>query len=200
MDHHNNALKPLIAACLFEKPEGYVIEELFHRFPNSELLNATEEELIQIRGIGMSRAKQITAFLQLAREINKPKTFGIKIRTPKDVFEEMGKEMQFLNKEHFIILMLNTKNNVIAKEVVSMGTLNAAIVHPREVFCTAIKRSSASIVCVHNHPSGDPKPSFEDLTLTNRLVEAGSILGIEVLDHVIIGGNQFYSLKEQGHI
>ncbi|MNM59149.1 hypothetical protein D3C81_703940 [compost metagenome] len=95
---------------------------------------------------------------------------------------------------------MNTKNRVIFKEVISIGSLNAAIVHPREVFRAAIKRCSASLICAHNHPSGDSTPSPEDVNLTKRLVAAGEIIGIEVLDHVIIGGNQFYSLKEHGHI
>ncbi|MGO4119089.1 JAB domain-containing protein [Rhizobium ruizarguesonis] len=92
-------------------------------------------------------------------------------------------------------LFLNTKNRLICKETVSIGSLNAAIVHPREVFRAAIKRCSASLICAHNHPSGDATPSTEDLILTKRLREAGEIIGIEVLDHVIIGGNRFYSLE-----
>lgn len=96
------------------------------------------------------------------------------------------------------MFVLNTKNHVLAQETLSMGSLNASIVHPREVFRAAIKRSSASIVCVHNHPSGDPTPSPEDIQLTHRLVEAGTIIGIEVLDHVIIGDQRFISLKEEG--
>jgi DNA repair protein RadC len=95
----------------------------------------------------------------------------------------MREELRYLQKEHFVCLFLNTKNHVIGQETLSVGSLNASIVHPREVFRAAIKRSSASIICVHNHPSGDPTPSPEDIQLTHRLVEAGSIIGIEVLDH-----------------
>ena len=107
-------------------------------------------------------------------------------------------QLRYLSKEHFVCLFLNTKNHIIAQETLSVGSLNASIVHPREVFRAAIKCSSASIVCAHNHPSGDPTPSPEDIRMTRRLCEAGEIVGIDVLDHVVIGDGQFVSLKEQG--
>ncbi|MNV44920.1 hypothetical protein D3C71_1366980 [compost metagenome] len=97
-------------------------------------------------------------------------------------------------------MFLNTKNHVIGQETLSMGSLNASIVHPREVFRAAIKCSSASIICAHNHPSGDPTPSPEDISLTSRLLQAGEIVGIDVLDHLIIGDSSFVSLKEKGHM
>lgn len=93
---------------------------------------------------------------------------------------------------------MNTKNHIIAQETLSIGSLNASIVHPREVFRAAIKCGSASVVCAHNHPSGDPTPSAEDIRMTNRLCEAGEIVGIDVLDHIVIGDGKFVSLKEQG--
>ena len=105
-------------------------------------------------------------------------------------------EMEHLKKEHFKIVMLDTKNQIIATEEVSIGNLNSSIVHPREVYKEAIKRSSASIILVHNHPSGDPTPSKEDINITRRLVECGELLGIRVLDHVIIGKKKHISLKE----
>src|SRR5665647_2151693 len=114
-----------------------------------------------------------------------------------DVADLMTEELRYLQKEHFVCLFLNTKNHVVGKETLSMVSLNASIVHPREVFRAAIKRSSASIICVHNHPSGDPTPSSEDIQLTQRLVEAGEIIGIDVLDHIVIGDHSFVSLKEQ---
>jgi len=95
---------------------------------------------------------------------------------------------------------LNTKNHIIARETLSMGTLNASLVHPREVFKAAVQKSSASIICVHNHPSGDPTPSPEDIALTKRLAEAGHLMGIDVLDHLVIGDGRFVSLKEQGYM
>ncbi|GJM78144.1 hypothetical protein HMSSN139_06400 [Paenibacillus sp. HMSSN-139] len=99
-----------------------------------------------------------------------------------------------------MILILNTKNRILSKEVISIGTLNSAIVHPREVFKPAIIKGAASIICVHNHPSGDPAPSSEDKKLTERLIQSGEIIGIDVLDHVVIGTEGYVSLKEQGMI
>ncbi|MCY9658995.1 DNA repair protein RadC [Paenibacillus chondroitinus] len=163
------------------------------------LVDMSKDQLTQIKGIGDAKALQILAGIELGRRIAKS-TFAerITIRSPKDIANLMSEELRYLQKEHFVCLFLNTKNHVLAQETLSMGSLNASIVHPREVFRAAIKRSSASIVCVHNHPSGDPTPSPEDIQLTHRLVEAGTIIGIEVLDHVIIGDQRFISLKEEG--
>lgn len=163
------------------------------------LVDMSKDQLTQIKGIGDAKALQIMAGIELGRRIAKS-TFSerITIRSPKDIANLMSEELRYLQKEHFVCLFLNTKNHVLAQETLSMGSLNASIVHPREVFRAAIKRSSASIVCVHNHPSGDPTPSPEDIQLTHRLVEAGTIIGIEVLDHVIIGDQRFISLKEEG--
>ena len=105
-----------------------------------------------------------------------------------------------MTKEYFILLNLDTKNKVVSRQVISIGSLNANIVHPREVFKAAILASAAHIIVLHNHPSGDPVPSREDIEITNRLREAGKILGIDLLDHVIIGAGRNYSLKEAGHI
>ncbi|OCT14932.1 hypothetical protein A8709_12425 [Paenibacillus pectinilyticus] len=163
------------------------------------LVDMSKDQLTQIKGIGDAKALQIQAGIELGRRLAKS-TYEerVTIRSPKDIADLMSEELRYLQKEHFVCLFLNTKNHVIAQETLSMGSLNASIVHPREVFRAAIKRSSASIICVHNHPSGDPTPSPEDISLTGRLVEAGAIIGIEVLDHVIIGDQRFISLKEQG--
>ncbi|CAH1215675.1 hypothetical protein PAECIP111893_04002 [Paenibacillus plantiphilus] len=108
-------------------------------------------------------------------------------------------EMRYLQQERFVGLFLSTKNNLIGQpETLSIGSLNAAIVTPHMVFRAAVKRSAASVICVHNHPSGDPTPSPEDIQLTKRLVESGSIVGVDVLDHLVLGDGRFMSLKEQG--
>jgi DNA repair protein RadC len=107
-------------------------------------------------------------------------------------------EMLGLQKEYFNTILLNTKNQILAIEEISVGSLNSSIVHPREVFNPAIKKSAGSIILVHNHPSGDPTPSREDIDVTARLIEAGKILGIHVLDHIIIGNNNYVSFKERG--
>ncbi|BBH22609.1 UPF0758 protein [Paenibacillus baekrokdamisoli] len=192
-------LKYLLANSIREKQDSYIIEEIFARFPTrEELIEVTEQELTSIKGIGQMKARQILAALKLAQtlSISNPSTY--KIRTPEDVYKLVGPELRFLKVEHFVILLLNSKNGVIAKELISIGCLNACIVHPREVFRPAIKRSSASIICVHNHPSGDPDPSSEDEAITKRLTEAGTIIGIDVLDHIVIGHQKYVSLKERG--
>jgi DNA repair protein RadC len=163
------------------------------------LVDMSKDQLTQIKGIGNAKALQIQASIELGRRLARSThNEAVTIRSPESVANLMREELRYLQKEHFVCLFLNTKNHVIGQETLSMGSLNASIVHPREVFRAAIKRSSASIICVHNHPSGDPTPSPEDIHLTHRLAEAGSIIGIEVLDHIIIGDFKFVSLKEQG--
>lgn len=122
------------------------------------------------------------------------------IRSPEDGADYLMEEMRHLQQEHFVALFLNTKNEIIRKKTIFIGSLNASIVHPREVFKEALKYSSASILVAHNHPSGNPQQSQEDIHVTKRLVEAGKMIGIEVLDHLIIGDRKFTSLKEKGYI
>lgn len=192
-------LKHLLANSIREKPGSYIIEEIFIRFPTTEeLIEATEQELTSIKGIGQMKAIQILAALKLAQTLSISNPPSFIIRTPEDVFKLVEPEMRYLKVEHFVILLLNSKNGVIAKETISVGCLNSCIVHPREVFRSAIKRSSASIICCHNHPSGNPDPSPEDISITSRLKEAGTIIGIEVLDHIVIGHQKYISLKERG--
>lgn len=195
----NENLKSLLSQSLRERQDSYTIQRIFEQFPTtSELLDVTEQQLIEIKGIGMSKARQITAMLKLAKVLTVPNHEQYIIRSPSDVHSLLSSELSHLTKEHFVCLFLNTKNRLLFKEVISIGSLNSAIVHPREVFRAAIKRCSASVICVHNHPSGDSTPSPEDIELTKRLVSAGEIVGIEVLDHIIIGGSSYVSLKEQG--
>lgn len=196
-----SSIKSLLSDAIAEKPGSYIVDEIFVRFPTLlELMNVTEQELLAIRGIGKVRARQIIATLQLARRLSEPAaTPSPIIRSPKDAADLLMPKMQFLQQEHFVVLFLSTKNHVLGQpETLSIGSLNAAIVHPREVFRAAIKRSAASVLACHNHPSGDCTPSSEDIQLTERLVEAGKIVGIEVLDHLIMGLNSWTSLKEKG--
>lgn len=159
------------------------------------------EELSRIKGIGLAKSVQIKAAVELGRRISSyARQNPTVINTPVDVKNLLMEEMRFLEKEHFKVILLNIKNHVISVEDISVGSLNSSIVHPREVFKPAIKRSSASMVLVHNHPSGDPTPSREDIEITRRLIEAGKILGIEVVDHVIIGNGVYISFKEKGII
>ncbi|WP_093337116.1 RadC family protein [Salibacterium halotolerans] len=163
------------------------------------LKDATVEELQTIKGIGAAKALELRAAIELGRRIY---TYHEEerwvIRSPEDVSGLVMEEMRFLTQEHFVILCLNTKNQVIHKQTLFIGSLNSSIVHPREVFKEALRRSAAAVICVHNHPSGDPGPSREDIDVTKRLMESGQILGIDVLDHIIIGDRRFTSLKEKG--
>nr|WP_066365567.1 DNA repair protein RadC [Neobacillus fumarioli] len=165
-----------------------------------QLKNATLEEITEIKGIGSAKAIQILAAVEIGRRIANS-TFNDRyvIRSPEDGAKYVMNDMRFLPQEHFVCLYLNTKNQVIHKQAVFIGSLNASIVHPREVYREALKRSAASIIAVHNHPSGDPTPSREDIEVTKRLAECGKIIGIDLLDHLIIGDNKFVSLKEKGY-
>lgn len=162
------------------------------------LAEVSLEELTSIKGIGLCKAAQILSAIELGKRIySQTKKQNFKITSPLDVSNLLMDDMKFLKKEHFKIIMLDTKNKVISIENISIGTLNSSLVHPREVFTSAIRRSSASIILVHNHPSGDPTPSNEDIELTKRLTECGNLLGIKVLDHVILGYNKYTSLQER---
>lgn len=120
--------------------------------------------------------------------------------SPNDAYEVAAEMIEDEDREVFLVMMLNTKNRIVAMHRAHVGSLNASIVHPREVFKAAILNNAASIVVSHQHPSGDPTPSREDRDITRRLVEAGKILGIEVLDHIVIGDGRYYSFKEQGNM
>lgn len=169
------------------------------RFKSLRLLvDATIEELSEIKGVGLAKASQVKAALELAKRLSNFTGQQLPvINSPEDAAGIMMEDMRYLDREHFMALLLNTKNQVIAIDAVSIGTLNTSSVHPRELFRSAIKRSAASLVLVHNHPSGDATPSREDLDVTRRICEAGKIIGIEVLDHIIIGDNKFTSLKAE---
>jgi DNA repair protein RadC len=158
------------------------------------------EELRSVKGIGKVKALQIKAVMELTKRMSSATVIGNKlvISTPNDVSRLLMEEMRYLKKEVFKIILLNTKNHVLKTLDISVGSLNSSIVHPREVFSEAVKAGCSGILLVHNHPSGDPEPSREDADTTERLVKAGAILGIKVLDHVIIGDGRYISLKEKG--
>lgn len=161
----------------------------------------TVEELCKTKGVGKTKAAQLLAAFEIGkRVVASDLTTRKKITAPKDVVAYCIHDMKLLNREHFNIIMLNTKNEIISYENISIGNLNSSIVHPREVFINAIKKSSASIILVHNHPSGNPNPSKEDDLITKRLVDAGKLIGIEVLDHLVVGDGKYYSYKEANMI
>lgn len=177
-----------------------IAHELLSKFGNIKAISqATIEELSQIKGVGFAKAAQIKACFELGkRQDLEPELKDFDIKNPQDVVKAIQSSIKDKTKEHFKLILLNTRNKVIGISTVSIGTLNSNLVHPREVFKEAISHSAASVVLAHNHPSGDSEPSEDDLTITKRLVEAGKILGIEVLDHIIIAKNGFFSFKEKG--
>lgn len=197
-------MRELLAGCLRESANGYVVDALIETYPNiSELMSASEDEICSIKGIGVIKAKQLRSILEFVRKVNSPNVNKrVVIRSPKDVFDLVRADMEFLQVEHFDVIGLSTKNHVIFRENISIGSLNASLVHPRETFKGLIRRSCASCILVHNHPTADTTPSSEDISLTNNLVECGKMLGIEVIDHIIVGavGGGYISFKEKGMI
>lgn len=164
------------------------------------LVDISVEELSRVKGIGPSKASGIMAAVELGKRVLVSEENKKKINSPTDVSNYLMKEMGDLKKEHFNIIMLDNKNQVIEVHNVSIGSLNSAIVHPREVFKNAVRRSSASIILAHNHPSGNASPSKEDISITKRLVECGELMGIKVLDHIIVGKKEYFSFKEHNII
>jgi DNA repair protein RadC len=166
----------------------------------SGLSEISKEELLSYSGIGEISANRILAAFSLGTLFNKQKKEpSFFIRSPEDAAKYLD-DMKFLNQEYFEVLFLNTKNMVLARRTIFKGSLNASICHPREVFKEALKLSAASIIVAHNHPSGNPQPSREDIEVTKRLVEVAKIMGIELLDHIIIGKDSFSSIKELGYL
>ncbi|MBN8208466.1 DNA repair protein RadC [Bacillus sp. NTK071] len=165
------------------------------------LKDASIEELTSLNGVGTAKAVQLIAAMELGRRVSRLQLEErYTIRSPEDGANYVMEDMRFLSQEHFVCLYLNTKNQVLHRQTVFVGSLNASIVHPREVFREAFRRSAASLICFHNHPSGDPTPSREDIEVTKRLAECGKMLGIDMLDHIIIGDQKFISLKEKGYV
>lgn len=158
------------------------------------------DELCRVRGIGMARACQLVAAFELGKRFaRQSRTNGSPVKSPADVARVFMDEMKHYDREHFKAAFLNTKNQIIKVVTVSIGSLNASIVHPREILKPAIAASAASIVLIHNHPTGDPTPSREDIEFTKRFAKCGELIGIELLDHIVIGSDRYQSLKEGGY-
>lgn len=155
----------------------------------------TIQEMLEHEGIGLAKAARIRAAAELGRRLALMSNQQQQIKSPEDVKNYVMEDMRYYDREHFKCLYLNRKNQVISLETISIGGLANSLVHPREVFKPAVKRSAAAVILIHNHPSGDPTPSKEDINITKRLIESGKLLGIEVLDHVIIGDGRYVSLK-----
>jgi len=174
-----------------------VAEDILGKYGDKKLLDASYEELRNIRGVGPTKAVQILAAIELGSRLFKEKSEKeVYINSPQDVVKEI-EYIKENKKENFVVLYLDARNKLIYKETVSIGSLNANLVHPREVFEPAVRNLAAQIILAHNHPSGDVEPSEDDLVITKRLMEAGKIMGIEIDDHIIIAKNGFFSFKDK---
>ena len=165
------------------------------------LAEATIEELMEITGIGKAKACSVLAAIELGKRLGSITHEETESINNADLVAKVFMEsLRYEKREHFFALLLNSKGKIISKEEISIGELSSTVVHPREVFSPAIKKSAAAVIFVHNHPSGDPTPSREDVDTTKRLMEGGEILGIRVLDHIVIGNGVFKSLKKENLI
>ncbi|MFI8713227.1 RadC family protein [Brevibacillus brevis] len=194
-------LATVLSQLINVKPEGRIIQNLMARFPTlPDLLDAREDELRAVSGIGKVKAQQIISALDLARSICSQASRPSVVRTSRDIFNHLKVDMQYLPKEYFVVVGLDSKMHILFSEVVSVGSLDTAILHPREVFRPVLKRNAGAAIFIHNHPSGDPTPSSQDIDITRQLQRAGEILTVRVVDHIIIGYETYCSLAEQGYL
>lgn len=179
-----------------------VAEQVLARYKDvgiTAMMSMSVAELSSVQGIGAVKAATILAAVELGRRLSQKAEEKVEIvHGPEDVAHYAMPRFRFEQKEHFAVMLLNTKNHILGLTDVSVGSLSASIVHPREVFQTALRYAAAAMILIHNHPSGDPSPSREDINVTQRLVKAGKIMDIPVLDHIILGDNRFVSIKEKG--
>jgi len=199
----NLSTQELLALIIEKGGKGQSVltlaQNLLAHFGNlNNIKSASLEELKKVKGIGFATACKLQAALKLGEKAGiEVKKYGEKIVNPEDVYNLLKNEIGNKMKESFYILSLTTRNNLISVDKVSTGTLSASLAHPREVFLPAIKNSASTVIIVHNHPSGDTQPSEDDLAITKRLVEAGKILGIDVIDHIIVTKDDYFSFKDK---
>lgn len=163
--------------------------------------NWSYEQLLKVKGIGKVKAIQILCISELAKRLAKAVAGKeLDFSTPASIARYYMEDMRHQKQERMKLLLLNTKSRLIGETEISKGTVNASIVSPRELFIEALQKNAVSIILLHNHPSGDPEPSREDVLITKKVQEAGYMIGVELLDHIVIGDNRYVSLKEQGYI
>lgn len=159
----------------------------------------TMKDLMSIKGVGRVKAIELLCLTELTKRMSKQmRRESVKLLTPESVAEYYMQDMRHLTKEQVMLVMLDSKNRIIKDMIISEGTVNASIMPTREVYVYALKYEAVNIILLHNHPSGDPTPSAEDIRVTKRLMEAGNLIGVTLMDHIIIGDNRYVSLKEQG--
>lgn len=192
----------LLRTGIADTPVTALADRLLKQFHGIQGIDsASVEELAAQKGVGLAKAAQIKAGVELGRRVAEtPWRERFTFRSPLDVYQAVSSRLSHLDREAFMVFYLSAKNQVVHFETISVGSLTSSLVHPRELFKGAIQRSAAAVILVHNHPSGDPTPSEDDLALTRRLVQAGELLGIQVLDHIIVGYGKYTSLKERGHL
>lgn len=195
-------LAVLLRSGTREKSVLRVAEEILAHIKEqglSAMAHISVAELAKIDGVGQVKAATLQAAIELGRRLDIQEAAKIEIiNSPEDVARYARPYYRFEQKEHFAVLLLNTKHHIIGMREISVGSLSASVVHPREVFRAAIDFAAAAIILLHNHPSGDPTPSREDISVTQRLVKAGKIMDIPVLDHVVLGRERYASFKKQG--
>jgi DNA repair protein RadC len=190
-----------LLACLLQTPDALrQAQELLVRFEGVRgLIRAAETEMTEVDGIGPAAAARIKAALEFARRLNVCAAQNrLHLRSPSDLAAILLPEMAHLEQEHFVVVSLGTRNNILHQQTLYIGNLNVTHIRVAEVFQEPIRRNAAAIIVAHNHPSGDPSPSPEDVSVTEELIEAGKLLSIEVLDHLVIGDQRFVSLRERG--
>lgn len=196
---HNLRLEELYAILFRSGRKGLsaldIGKELTHVIELHRLPQTTYEELVAIDGVDISKACTLLAAIELGKRIYEKNDTTVRIHAPEDALSLLS-GIKSQRKEHFMVMYLNARSEVIHSETVSIGTLNASLVHPREVFEPAVKHLASVILLAHNHPSGDVEPSDADISITKRLVEVGKLMGIEVMDHIIITNTQYFSFRE----
>lgn len=189
----------LLAILLRTGPAGLGVMDLAKKilgeYKGTSLANATVKDLMAVKGLAEAKACEIVACFELGRRLLKDKQVSLLLK-PKDVWDQC-KDIRESKKEHFVVFYLDTQNQEIKREIISVGTLNASLIHPREVFEPAVKHLCSHIIVAHNHPSGSLEPSEEDISVTKRLGHSGKVLGIDILDHVIVTKTGYMSFKEK---
>ncbi len=177
-------------------------KRILYKYGNlKELSSASIKDLMKIRGIGTSKAIELLAAFELGKRVSKESfTPQVKLFSPESIYLFLKDELEMKTQEHFLALYLNTKGELLKKETLFIGSLNSSLIHPRELFKHAVLNSAATIIVSHNHPSGDPTPSSQDIDITKILHKNGKMMDIELLDHIIIGKDRYYSFKEKGII